>query len=547
MSSPALVATPADLSSQISSINDTVNALTLGTIPGYSDVNAAWTLTSGYLVFFMQAGFAMLCAGSVRAKNAKNIILLNILDACLGSVMWWCLGWAFAFGDPAPNADGTYPWYGPFIGHRYFFQNQLPRTSYVSWFFQFTFAATGATIVSGAVAERCKFVAYLLYNSLIVGLVYPVVAHWVWSPFGWMSALRTPETSNNGYVLFSNSGVYDFAGDGPVHMVGGFASLAGAWVLGPRIGRFDADGKPVDMPGHNASLTLLGVFFLWFGWYGFNPGSTNAVLGSFVGYSQISAAIAINTTIAAATGALSTLVIVMLDQYFRYGVITWDLVMCGNGALAGLVAITGPCAFVQTWAAVLIGVIGGGVYVGSSKFVLHVLKIDDPVDAIAVHAFCGAWGIIGSAAFADLGMVTDYYGPYPGTSQTNREYGFIMGDRGGKLLGAHVVYIICIAAWVLGVMTPFFMILKKLGLFRVSPEVEAAGLDISHHGGPAYPHDPTEGKVHNYHAAASDYPVSADMVRRLVDESIDSLRHELKGLDTPPTHEDVVNGNSKAE
>lgn len=264
-----------------------------------------------------------------------------------------------------------------------------------------------------------------------------------------------------------------------------------------------------------------------------------------MGYSQISAAIAVNTTIAAATGALSTLFIVMLHQYLTLGVVTWDLVMAGNGALAGLVSITGPCAYVQTWSAFIIGIVGGAVYVGSSKLVLHVFKIDDPVDAIAVHAFCGAWGIIGSAAFADLGMVTDYYGPYPSSSpdgQVNREYGFIMGDRGGKLLGAHVVYIICIFAWVMGVMTPFFLIIKKLGWYRVSPEVEAAGLDISHHGGSAYPHEAPPSKF-NGHVSASDYPVSADMVRRLINESMDSLRMEMKSPNgTPAPVESAVKG-----
>lgn len=246
-----------------------------------------------------------------------------------------------------------------------------------------------------------------------MGFVYAVVAHWVWSPQGWISALRTPDTASGGYTLFAGSGVYDFAGDGPVHMVGGFASLAAAWVLGPRIGRFDADGNPVDMPGHNASLTLLGVFLLWFGWYGFNPGSTNAIVGATVGYSKVSAAVAVNTTIAAGTGCLSTLILVMLHQYFTLGVVTWDLILAGNGALAGLVSITGPCAFVETWAALIIGIIGGFVYLVASKVNLFWLKIDDPLDAIAVHAACGAWGILAGAAFADQGLVTDFYGPDP--------------------------------------------------------------------------------------------------------------------------------------
>ncbi|KAL4433241.1 hypothetical protein ABPG77_003289 [Micractinium sp. CCAP 211/92] len=440
----------------------------------------------------------MLSAGSVRAKNAKNIILLNLLDACFGCLAWYATGWAFAFGDPSqlPESEGGgYAWTGsPFIGHKYFFQAGLDRTSYAIWFFQFTFAATSATIVSGAVAERCKFECYVAYNLLLVSFVYPVVAHWVWSPWGWMSASRTQATASSGYVLLFNSGVYDFAGDGPVHMVGGFASLVAARVLGPRIGRFDAAGTPVDMPGHNASLTLLGVFLLWFGWYGFNPGSTNAILGEWVGFSSISAAIAVNTTISAAAATVSTLLVSMLHQYLSLGVVVWDLIIAGNGALAGLVAITGGCAFVQTWAAMLIGFIAGLVYYGLSKLILHRLRIDDPLDAIAVHAGGAAWGMLGCAAFAAPNMVEDWYGPYPGAVlvdgvySQSREYGFIMGGS-GALLAAHSVYILVIAAWVCGIMTPFFLLLNRLGLMRVPPEVEAMGLDISYHGGSSYPHE----------------------------------------------------------
>ncbi|KFM26697.1 Ammonium transporter 1 member 3 [Auxenochlorella protothecoides] len=434
-----------EVAQNLATLNNTIQQeladLTIGAIPGYTDINAGWTLQSGYLVFFMQAGFAMLCAGAVRAKNAKNIILLNLLDACLGSMCWYITGFAFAFGDPTAADDGTYAWYSPFIGHRFFAMNQLPRTSYVTWFFQFTFAATGATIVSGAVAERCRFESYLLYEMMLVSLVYPVVAHWVWSPFGWLSAGRNTATVSGSYLLFSGSGVYDFAGDGPVHMVGGFASLAGAWILGPRLGRFDAAGNPIDMPGHNASLNLLGVF---------------------------------------------------------------------------------------TWAAIIIGLFAGGVYIIASRVNLNLLKIDDPLDAIAVHAGCAVWGMIAGAAFADLGMVEDYYGASPYGEDTTREYGFIMGG-GGKLLGAHLVYIICIAAWVLGIMGPYFFILKRLGIFRVSPEVETAGLDASYHGGHAYPHEVT-GKGQAYKNEAFDKEengLTAAKVQMQIDMALGKLKEEL--------------------
>jgi Amt family ammonium transporter len=439
----------------------------------------------------MQAGFAMLCAGSVRAKNAKNIILLNVLDACLGSLCWYATGWAFAYGgDVGDTGAGN-----AFIGHSQFFMTGLPQENYALWFFQFTFAATAATIVSGAVAERCKFQAYLLYEMILVLFVYPCVAHWVWSTSGWMSSFKADN------FLFG-TGVLDFAGDGPVHMVGGFASLAAAKILGPRLGRFDANGVAQDMPGHNASLTLLGVFFLWFGWFGFNPGSTLCI----VGCSGLAALVAVNTTLAAACGALSCMAIDLAYNYSATRTIVYDLIMVGNGALAGLVSITGGAGFVRSWASLPIGLIGGAVYFGSSKLLLNKLKIDDPLDAIPVHAFCGMWGVIATAAFAA-----------PELAVVDGAYGFIMGAgaMGGKLLAAHLVYIIVIAAWSLGIMTPFFLLLKKLDLFRVSPEVEAAGLDVSHHGGSAYPHE-MAGKGMEGGAVA----LTPDMIDRKIAEAL---------------------------
>ncbi|KDD76492.1 ammonium transporter, partial [Helicosporidium sp. ATCC 50920] len=450
------------------------SVVNLGSLEGASDINAGWMLTSGYLVFFMQAGFAMLCAGAVRAKNAKNIILLNLLDACLGCVAWYLTGFAFAYGDPAPNADDTYDVSSTtaFIGHRFFAMSGLPRTSFVSWFFQFTFAATAATIVSGAVAERCRFECYMLYELILVLFVYPVVVHWVWTSFGWASATRTAATSNSSDVLLFKSGVYDFAGDGPVHMIGGLASLAGAWILGPRLGRFDAAGNPVAMPGHSAALNLLGVFFLWFGWYGFNPGSTGGIVSPGTpGYSAIAASVAVNTTISAASATLSTLFIAMAHQWMTSRVVVWDLLVAGNGALAGLVSITGAAHVVEPWAAFCIGIVGGAVLFFSSRFVLLTLKVDDPLDAIAVHAAAGIWGMLAGAAFAAPDLVTAFYGDSPVPGMTQRPYGFIMGGD-GRLLGAHLVYILAIVAWVLGIMTPFFFLVRRAGLMRVSPEWE---------------------------------------------------------------------------
>lgn len=459
-------------------------------------------------------------------------------------------GWAFSYGDPNPNADGSYPWHSPFIGHKYFFQIDMPRSLMASWFFQFTFAATSATIVSGAVAERCRFESYICYNLILVAFVYPVVAHWVWSPFGWMSAHRTTQTASGGYTLLFGSGVYDFAGDGPVHMVGGFASLVGAWVLGPRIGRFDSDGSPVDMPGHNAALTLLGVFLLWFGWFGFNPGSTNAIVDpnattamNFVpGFSDISAAIAVNTTVSAAAATISTLLVAMLHTYLTLRVVVWDLIVAGNGALAGLVAITGGCAFVDTWAAWVIGLVGGAIYYGSSKLILHKCKIDDPLDAIAVHAACGAWGMIGCALFASPSNVASWFGPSPTASliaaddaSMGRPYGLFMGG-GGDVLAAHVVYILVIAAWTLGIMTPFFMLLKRVGILRVPVDVEVMGLDVSYHGGTSYPgHLDVHGPMNGLGGASASYKAQAE-TKALIEEAVAEalVQVERRGW-TPPT------------
>lgn len=512
-----------------------------------TDVDTWFLLASGYLVFFMQCGFAMLCAGAVRSKNAKNIILLNLLDACFGCVMWYITGFAFAYGDPDPSAECNYEvcngtpvetqadcagtsstgeeclWTvnfnasQAFIGNRFFCMSNLPASLYSTWFFQFTFAATAATIVSGAVAERCRFQAYVAYEIMLVGFVYPVVAHWVWSPFGWMSAFRDEDSSiHQGYIKLFGTGVYDFAGDGPVHMIGGIASLVGAWVLGPRLGRFDASGNPQDMPGHNASLTILGVFFLWFGWYGFNPGSTLMVSE---GTSEYTALVAINTTLGAASGTLSTLLIVMIHEYIKTGTMVYNLLMAGNGTLGGLVAITGGAAYVYPWAAFIIGFIGGGVYYIASKVNLNVLKVDDPLDAIAVHLGCGIWGLIANAVFTGQKQATFNFGE-------GAAYGFFMGGgtMGGKLLAAQLLYIFMILAWTTAIMLPFFLVLKKSGNFRVAPEVECAGLDVSHHGGSAYPYNKPEDKP----VASSGGGMSEKEIDMKIEEALSRFMASIK-------------------
>lgn len=461
-----------------------------------------FVLVSGFLVFFMQCGFCMLSAGSVRGKNAKNIILKNLLDACFGALGWYIFGYGFAYGDTSNNALGTDG----------FALEGIANSDYHNWFFQYAFAATAATIVSGAVAERTKFEAYLLYAFFLTAWVYPNVVHWVWDERGWLSAFKTDDQ-------FNDTGMIDFAGCGVVHMVGGLAGLAGAAVVGPRIGRYDASGKARDIPGHSASLALLGVFILWFGWYGFNPGSALGLSGNGA---LIAANCAVTTTLAAAGGCITTLAILLIQNYFSTGHMVWDVIGAGNGALGGLVGITAACAVVEAWAAVAIGVVAGFIYVGASNFVAHVIKVDDPLDAIAVHAFCGMWGLIAAAAFADERLAT-----IAGYDTSENAFGFIMGGD-GKLLVAAITGIAAITGWVLGHMIPFFFLTRLLGLLRVSAAEEHEGLDISHHGGTAYPTDIVKTEKPSSEMQLAETGASRDFA-----SEIDALKSEIRSLKAP--------------
>eukprot|EP01023_Acetabularia_acetabulum_P021641 TRINITY_DN213_c0_g1_i1.p1 TRINITY_DN213_c0_g1~~TRINITY_DN213_c0_g1_i1.p1 ORF type:complete len:476 (+),score=135.80 TRINITY_DN213_c0_g1_i1:159-1586(+) len=440
-----------------------------------SDADIFYLLVSGYLVFFMQCGFAMLSAGSVRTKNTQNIILKNLLDACFGAIGWYLFGYAFAYGDSDMSGDKSN---GFIAGYNTYaladINEQTPVDGatngiFAGWFFQYAFAATAATIVSGAVAERTKFEAYLAYAFLLTAWVYPVVVHWVWSGNGflWFDSENAVSGIGNGMV--------DFAGCGVVHMTGGFAGMWGAFMVGPRIGRFDAEGKPNSIPGSNASLAILGVFILWFGWFGFNPGSTLGLSGLALTASRC----AVTTTLCAASATITTLVILMVVNFVTTGHIVWDLIGTSNGTLGGLVGITASCSVVQPWAAVLIGAISGFVYVGASAVVLRVLKIDDPLDAVAVHGFCGIWGLFAAATFADKALMGEVYGTGP--DNFPEVYGFINGGN-GKLLAAALLGVIVIFAWVSVHMAPFFFVMRMIGLLRVSAEDEALGLDVSHHG-----------------------------------------------------------------
>eukprot|EP00892_Ulva_mutabilis_P004947 jgi/Ulvmu1/2824/UM142_0022.1 len=432
-----------------------------------ADVDTFFILISGFLVFFMHCGFCMLSVGAVRSKNAKNIILKILLDACFGALAFYLCGFAFAYGGTYGDAGGS----NAFIGWGGFALNGLPKADWYMWFFQFAFAATAATIVSGAVAERTRFEAYILYACLLTAWVYPVVVHWVWSADGWASPSRATDR-------LLDVGVIDFAGCAAVHMIGGLSGLAGAYIVGPRIGRFGADGRPTEMPGHNASLAILGVFILWFGWYGFNPGSALAILGK----SSVAAVAAVNTTLSAAAGTLSTLFALMAVNWLATGEVIWDLLGTSNGTLAGLVGITAACSVVEPWAAIVIGCTAGFVYVFAAWFVPNVLKIDDPLEAGAVHAFTGAWGLLMAAAFAHKPSVAEVYGDEVAAAG----HGFLLSGGNGRMLGAALAVIAATLLWTLAHMVPFFYVMRALGLLRVAEAEELVGLDKSHHGGSAY-------------------------------------------------------------
>jgi len=442
-----------------------------------------YLLFAGSLVFLMQAGFAMLCAGSVRQKNVKNIMLKNLLDACGGALGFWSIGFAFAYGSSDSSTKS-------FIGGSNFFLSDIgttvdlaeganPGAAYIGFFFQFAFAATAATIVAGTVAERCKMSAYLCYSIFLTGFVYPVVVHSIWAANGFLSAFNANPPLGVGVV--------DFAGSGVVHMTGGATALVAAKILGPRIGRFyDADGiplpEPKDFPAHSVSLQILGTFILWFGWYGFNPGSTLAIANSGAG--AVAGLCAVTTTIAAATGCVTAMFFSTIIEQRKTGEATYDLTMAMNGALSGLVAITAGCSVVAPWAALVIGFVGGLVYYGFSSLLVK-LRIDDAVDAVPVHFANGAWGVIAVGLFAEPGRMAAAYSD-AAAEHSGWFYEWGQGSADASLLACQVFCVLWVIGWVGATMIPFFLVLNMLGLFRVDPLEEEVGLDISHHKGSAY-------------------------------------------------------------
>ena len=407
-------------------------------------LDTVWTLLAAFLVFLMQAGFAMVESGFTRQKNAANIVMKNLMDFAMSSIFYWAIGFALMFG--AGNAlFGTSGW---FITPSEAFDS-LDWASppiMAKWLFQAVFAGTAATIVSGAIAERTKFKSYLIVSGLIAGIVYPISGHWIWGG-GWLADL----------------GFQDFAGSTVVHSVGGWAALVGAIVLGPRLGRFGRDGSAHTIPGHSLPLAMLGVFVLWFGWFGFNPGSTMAAIPSI-------AEIAVTTNLAAAAGALSAMgaAWVLMKKP--------DVGTTANGALAGLVGITAGCAFVENWAAVVIGAVAGVIVVVAVRAVER-LRIDDPVGAFAVHGVCGVWGTLATGLFAAPRLVESV-----GIGEPGLFYGGGLSQLFTQLIGVGAV-----ALWVIVASGAIFLLLKKTIGVRVTAEEEAEGLDIGEHGMWGYP------------------------------------------------------------
>ena len=392
--------------------------------------NYLWTLVAACLVFFMQAGFAMVEAGFTRAKNAINIMMKNLMDFSVGTLAYWAIGFGLMFGVTSTGFVGT---------SGFFLSDFVPGGDpwvLAFWMFQVVFAATAATIVSGAMAERTKFSAYLLYSFFVSALIYPIFGSWAWGSLfhgsGWLEKL----------------GFIDFAGSTVVHSVGGWVALAGAMVLGPRLGKYTKDGGIRPILGHNIPLASLGVFILWLGWFGFNPGSTTTADTSI-------AMIFVNTNMAAATGA----VVAMLVSWIKLG--KPEVGMSLNGALAGLVGITAGCANVSPGSSIIIGGVAGVLVVFSVLF-FDKIRIDDPVGAVSVHGVCGAWGTLAAGLF-------------------NME-GCTMGIVTTQLIGMVACFV-----WAFGFALIMFKIIAATMGLRVSAEEELEGLDFVEHGGNAYP------------------------------------------------------------
>src|SRR5690554_6460278 len=409
-----------------------------------------WVLIAGILVFFMQAGFGLLEAGLTRAKNVANIMMKNLMDCMVGVLAFLAVGFSIGFGGE--QLGGWFGWGGfgtPGLEDATALAVGNLFTS-TTFFFQAAFAATAATIVSGAMAERTKFKSYFVYSLVITALIYPVVLRWTWGG-GWLAQREFP---------FS-----DFAGSTIVHGTGGWAALMGAIVLGPRIGKYGPDGKPRAIPGHSIALVVLGAMILFIGWFGFNPGSELAV-------DEFVMPIALKTLIAGCAGSVAAMIV----NWMRDG--KPDVSMAANGLLAGLVAVTAPVGTIETWAAALIGAIGGVIVVFSVAFFDRV-KIDDPVGAISVHGVVGTWGTL------SIGLFARYDDAFLGRENAGLLYG-----GGFDQLGTQLIFVLVHFVFVVVATGLLFLLIKRTVGLRVSEEEELAGLDVLEHGSPGYGLDP---------------------------------------------------------
>eukprot|EP00536_Pseudo-nitzschia_multiseries_P008206 jgi/Psemu1/240985/estExt_Genewise1.C_2050019 len=428
----------------------------------------------GGMIFFMQSGFAMMCAGSVRLKNVQNTMLKNLLDACGAALAFYLVGYAFAFGNDLDNPGA--PSGRSFIGTSNFVS---VGSSPAFWFFEFTFSATSVTIVAGTLAERCQMAAYLAYSVVLAGFIYPVVAHSVWSEQGFLS--RTADEP------FMDQGVIDFAGAGVVHLNGGLIALYATLVLGPRRGRFyDAQGepleKPLPFPGHSVALQLLGTMILWFGWFGFNPGSALLLQGN-ERFGEVAANAAVATALSGASGGICALFTNLWWEERMTGEPKFVIQMAMNGALSGLVAVTSGCAVMEPYAAIVTGAVAGWIYMLSSSLLIH-FRIDDAVNAIPVHMFNGCWGLIATGLFASPNLLELTYvnrpADHPGFFYSFGRDGTAGPD--GNLLLCQFCAVLFILGWTFVTMFPFFIWLNYRGWLRADSLEELVGLDVSYHG-----------------------------------------------------------------
>lgn len=407
--------------------------------------DASWILSAANLVFFMQAGFGMMEAGMVRVKNTKSILLKNLINTAICAICYFCVGHALAYGrDPNKSPNG-------FIGNGNFFLGGYNNYHY--WLIQWAYSATATTIATGAMAERLQLACYLMFSAFQTTIIFPVVGHWVWSRSGWLYDL----------------GIVDFSGGIVVHIVAGVTGAVGSFLLGPRIGRYNqSDGKPKSLPGHSVVLTSLGAMILWYSWFGYTAGASMGLTNNkILPVSRVS----VVTTLSGSTGLLTALLIAKIVQGH------YDLVKGINGLIVGLVSSTSSCAYVEPWAGIIIGFVGGIVYYTGSWILLNWVKLDDPVDATAVHFFGGCWSVISVGFFTTHGRVRNPEIILPG--------GLFYGG-GIRLLWVQLVGMTLAILWAGSLSFVFFLIMKYFRKLRVDVDTELAGLDNSNHGGSAY-------------------------------------------------------------